>query len=149
MTKTRSCHLPPASQPPRAWIDLCLFMTSWRHTQTPAVASALPCAGWRGRICLHQRLLMLPQPGAQPKERAVNTNTRCLRVQRRSLRQRAGIARDATSNTCYNRRGLSRNGSFPAATQIAPRSVTAGRNKSIKNEGKQGGWVMGLNQRVH
>lgn len=44
---------------------------------------------------------------------------------------------------------LSRNGIFCAATPIAPRSVTAGRNKSIKNEGKQGGWVMGLNQRVH
>lgn len=51
-------------------------MASWQRTKPPAVASALPRAGRRDGICLHQRLLMLPQPGVQPKERAVNTSAR-------------------------------------------------------------------------
>lgn len=40
-------------------------MASWQRTKPPAVASALPRAGWRDGICLHQHLLMLPQPAAE------------------------------------------------------------------------------------
>lgn len=72
LTKIPSCCYPTPTPP--AWIDLCLAMASWQHTQPWQLHQ---CAGWRGRICLHQRLLMLPQPGAQPKEQAVNTNTCC------------------------------------------------------------------------